>query len=354
MSDTKWKPNDAQRAVLEQLQVEAAKETSAAEFCREFMPFKGDRFSKLMAALDTDPARRSYFDEIKNPDGLMDELAESLDKIPALRLERERARAQHLHKLSVFRAVAVAVRECASKTNPERIIKYVAPTGGGKTTLRKFLMDEFRREFSPAFVESREAWRPATRDLRQRSKLVVLRDVFTALGIRQLDSFSRNDIAGIEDRIISHCIATRRLLFIDEGEFFSAYALNFIKLLLNKSRVIIVIACTPRAHAKWNTYYSDEADQISRRTHAVVFDAGDVVSVDRIDPADAKLFFPAHQFADSAKALEHIAAEASLFGHFSTVERIAEILKRSAQSDKADVDAAVTKALKQMAKQRSK
>ena len=100
----------------------------------------------------------------------------------------------------------------------------------------------------------------------------------------------------IEDKLIANLIATKRVLFFDEGEFFSTYVLNLLKTLLNKTQLIAVIACTPRAHAKWNMYYPDEADQIARRTHAVV-------QVSSISVEDADMFFPEGQFEERKPAV---------------------------------------------------
>ena len=362
MSDiTKCTPTPAQREVLLGLKAESEKfespatKPNVAEFIRDFSPpVSASVFSKIMNAVD-DTAAKSYFDEIKKPDALMADLAEWLEKIPRLRLEGETARKSSLHKLSKFRAVAVGVRECKTETGPERIVKYIAPTGGSKTSLRRWLMLEFKNELSPAFVESRNEWRPATRDLRHRAKLVVLQDIAAALGFRFTERVSRQDVAQIEDELIRFCTEKKRLLFIDEAEFFSAYALNLVKLLLNKSRLIIVIACTPRAHAKWNSYYPDEADQISRRTKTVVAISEDDLKGDALKNtiADASLFFPKNQFADEAGALTYIVGQAWMFGHYSTINRVARELEKHSGAEKDQVEKAVTTALKQMAKERA-
>ena len=357
----KWTPTPAQRAVLEALKAESERlepgqdKPNVAEFLRNFSPgYSASFFSKIMNALD-DTAPKSYFDEIKKPDALMVDLAEWLEKIPGLRLEKETASKGALHKLSKFRAVAVAVRECKNESSPERIVKAIFPTGGGKTTLRRWLMLEFKNELSPAYVESREAWRPATRDLRQRAKIVVLTDLARALDFRFTARLSRNDVAEIEDELIKFCTQTKRLLFIDEAEFFSAYALNLIKLLLNKSRLIVVIGCTPRAHARWNSYYPDEADQISRRTHAVISISADDLDGDALKNtiADAAMFFPKNQFTDADASLKYIVEQAWTFGHYSTIARVAKELEKHSGAEKAQVEKAVATALKQMAKERA-
>jgi len=134
------------------------------------------------------------------------------------------------------------------------------------------------------------------------------------------------------------------VLFFDEGEFFSTYVLNLLKTLLNKTQLIAVIACTPRAHAKWNTYYADEADQIARRTHSVV-------KVLQVPVADAEMFFPEDQFDNRAKALELIISAANYFGHYSLVARIAELLKKTKGAEKKEVERAIEDARVQMGRE---
>ncbi|HXI70280.1 MAG TPA: hypothetical protein VNN22_07980 [Verrucomicrobiae bacterium] len=348
----KWMPSDAQRAVLVGLQEESVKEASVTAFCKDYLTFTDGKFSKIMNVLD-DKAAKSYFDEIKDRDGLMADLEEALSKIPRLRMEKENIAQKGQHKLSKFRAVAVAVRECKNVTSPERINKYIAPTGGAKTSLRRYLAGEFRNEMTFHAVESRETWRPATRDQRQRSKITVLRDFCAAFGMRNVD-WSKG-IANVEDQIIAFNVSARRVMFIDEAEFFSAYVLNLIKLLTNKSRLIFVIACTPRAHAKWNSWYPDEADQISRRTNAVISVSADDLNADNLPATikDAEMFFPKGQFRDAKASLEYIVEQAWAFGHYSTIARVAKILEKSNDAERAEVEKAVAGALKQMAKERA-
>lgn len=49
---TVWQPNDEQRAVLEALQAECAKEKTTVDFARKFLPFGRSLFDQMMDALD--------------------------------------------------------------------------------------------------------------------------------------------------------------------------------------------------------------------------------------------------------------------------------------------------------------
>lgn len=339
---TKWKPTDAQRSVLEELNRRALASGNATQFCKDYAPFTASKFSKIMNALDA--SEKSYFDEIKNPDGLMDDLGDWLGRLDRMMLEKEQAGENPIHKLSTFRAVAVSVRECKNKTTPERITKYIAPTGASKTSLRMFLQKEFGNEIAFSHVECRESWKPTDRNNRTRARRTALMDICRACGVRIDDATRRQGVAAIEDKLFASLTTTRRVLFFDEGEFFSAYVLNLLKAALNKTRLIAVIACTPRAHVKWNSYYADEADQIARRTHAVV-------TVLTVPMEDAAMFFPEGQFGNTEKALGMITKQASYFGHYSLIARVAELLKKTKAADHKEVEKAIEDARVQMGRE---
>jgi hypothetical protein len=336
----KWTPNDQQREILEALQHESTRDGNATDFIKTFGIFSYPKFSRILNAIDP-KADRSYFDDIKDKAGLMNDLAEWLEKLPRLRLEHERANVMPLYKLSTFRAVAQSIRDCKDKATPERITKYISPTGGSKTMLRRFLTREFKSEIAFSHIECRESWKPMNRDDRKRANLAALKEICAGLGVRLGSEVPEGGINAIEDELVRFCAAVKRLLFLDEAEFFSKYTLNLLKTLLNETQLVIVIACTPRAHTKWNTYYPDEADQIARRTHATV-------QVSSLREEDVALFFPDDQFQDEAWALGYIATEASRFGHYSLVARVAEKLKCTNRAEQKEVEKAVNGGLVQM------
>jgi len=356
-TEKKWVPSEAQWELLERLSAEIAAEKSQGFFASEFTMFDAGKLSRILAAINPD-RDRSYFDELKTPEAreeLMGDVKRILDHLPAKRLELQK-KDLVIKEFSVFRAVYVAVKEARQEVTPERIIKYIAPTGGGKTWLRMYLQAKAKNDWHFNFVESRSTWRPTSRDNRERAKRVLLTDLCDAMQLRLGDERSSGCADQLENAILKHCLAAQRILFVDEAEFFSAYALNFFKYLLNRSRLVLVIACTPRAHGKWNQYYPDEADQIARRTRAVV-------QVSKISTGDVELMFPENQFADGnimgdskfpKSATEYLAEEASLFGHFSFLNRVGKILENCPGAGRKEIENAVDKALTQMHRQRTK
>ncbi len=260
-------------------------------------------------------------------------------------IARQRRAEIKLHPIKKFEAVASAIRRLRNRYNPERLIKVLGPTGAGKTTLRDFLVENLSDTLDVATVECRDTWRPATRDLRARCKLVVLLDIFSAFDLKPEVTPTLARIPELEDQLIEFLADKARVLFMDEAEFFSAYALNLVKLLLNQTRLIVVVACTPHAHAKWQQWYPDEANQIARRTDAVV-------TLGVVSPEDVGLFFGATALEPRETLLAKIAEEASRFGHLSFVARVVKLLGDANGVTEKQLETHMDKALRQMGKSR--
>jgi hypothetical protein len=326
---TKWTPNSAQRAIIETLATECAKESSQRQAITVLaLPFGESKLSKILNALDA-AAPKSYFDEIQDPESEMARLSVIVERIPMQRAMSERLNSQAVFEFSQFRAVRVAVDECKSKRTPERLIEYNAPTGGGKSMLCTYLM----QKCGAKVVESREAWK--------RSYFTVLQDLAGALGCRLV---GETRPAAMEDEIIKMQAVQTTVLAIDEAEFFGVQAINGLKLLLNKTRLIPVLCAIPEARDRWARYYPMENDQLARRTHAIV-------ELSQISPDDAGLFFPASTFKDREGALKYLSAEASRFGHYSLIRRVAMRLQGVDKNGIDDVKAALAAATREMRRQ---
>jgi hypothetical protein len=211
----------------------------------------------------------------------------------------------HIHRLTPLRAVLVAIKECKTKRGPERLIKYLAPTGGGKSVLAHHL----QREHNARVVEAREAWRT--------SYATFLLDIARAL---RLPLGGEHRPAALELKIRETLRPQPVILVIDEGEYFGARALNGLKWLLNQTRIIPVLCAIPAAHDKWDRWHALEAAQLRRRTNALI----ELAAIKREDAAH---FFPAGQFADPENALKYIVETASTFGHYSHLQRLADHLR---------------------------
>lgn len=331
MSDVKkWKPSAEQRKTLEALVEEQQKEESQQKFADRYLTFGKAQWNQIIAVLD-DARLDSYFDRISDPDAKMAELEETLVRIQLQRASETRADDSKLLPLSHFLAVKQAVKEAKRAKGPERLIKYLAPTGGGKSMLAQYLA----KDNNLRVVESREAWRG--------SYYSFLIDICRAIKLTLGNDEMRP--AAIEDKLIPALCQKENdmaiVIYIDEAEFFGREALNGLKLLLNKTRMVPVIGAIPEAHDRWNRYYPMEADQIARRTR-------EVIQLSVIDDDDCALFFPANQFAEPKKEIKWLAQTASKFGHYSLLKRVARKISGVERADESDVRKAVRSALTTM------
>jgi hypothetical protein len=331
----KWALSDSDRAILLRLKAEIEKEASAAEFARLYLPFGQSKLSKMLNAIEPDP-KDNYLQQVSAETwrAEMERIAGILEDLPRQRELQERLNSQVIIELSQFRAVRVAVEECRAKESPERLVKYLAPTGGGKTMLCNYLA----KTCGAKPVEARESWRAACATERRRSYSTALRDIASALSFRTNGETSP---ILLENLLIKGLSKQKTILAIDEAEFFGLQALNGLKLLLNRTGLVLVLCAIRAAHDRWNYWYPVEAEQLDRRTHAVI-------QLTTIAPADAAKFFPANQFAETEPAVRAISEAASHFGHYSLIRRVAAKLGRHERADVKEVKEAIRSALAQM------
>lgn len=322
----RWMPNDAQYKVLEKLKHLRDEHKSAVAFCQAYLPFGASKLSRILDALEP-TARQSYFDMIKNPEVLiasLERVVSNIESMPA----SARPKTNGVHRLKKVRAVIQAVRDCWEINKPRRLIKYLAPTGGGKSMLCDALVEEFHAKV----VEVTEDWR--------KKRSVILKAICIGVGCR---IENENDPAQIEEDLVRFANERKIVLVLDECESFGRIAINTVKLLLNKSKMIIVICSIRRAHDRWNMYYSHEADQLARRTKCIV-------ELRDLDPEDVAMFFQKGTFSDARTSLEIIALKGSLFGHFELVQSVADRLDGKSNVPIEEVTKAIRGAAIEMGK----
>ena len=170
------------------------------------------------------------------------------------------------------RAAALALRRCARHPQ-NRLVVYLAVTGGGKTTLTQKLGETYGGQL--VRVEATECWR--------HSYLSFLNAICEALGISgPIDSaFLRKSEA--EEAAREELTRRPRILAIDEAHYAGPAALNFFKLLLNTTMSRIILLAIPQLWRQMSAKASEEAAQLRRRTAAKIV-------VQEIRRADAQLF----------------------------------------------------------------
>lgn len=337
---TKWKPNDDQRGILLALLEECKKEETVVAFARKFLPFTRSKYDQIMDVFNDEPdaqgkVMESYFDRVSAAvrEKLFEELVLILEEIPLKRLQLSRVNEFKILPTTKILALEQGIREAKVKTGPERLIINLGPTGAGKTIGCNYLS----KKVNARFVEVRDIWRHSTRGN------VPLSDICKGVGMR---AWSRH-VARAQDQLVEFCGEQNIVIVFDEGEHFGAAALNLLKFLLNKTRLVPVIFTVPGEYDKWFSWWPNEAGQIARRTHAIIDSS-------ILDMRDVSLFYPDDQFAKRDEALELLAREGSRFGHFSLIQRVAEKLNGIQAAKISDVADAIAAANRQMRREPNK
>lgn len=229
-------------------------------------------------------------------------------------IRMERAQAAKLIGSAPFVRIPwqVAVKDALvlAKLKPaedcERLVVGLAETGAGKTRLGR----QIKIENDGIFVEASEPWRT--------SYFAALFDVGLALGISERDL--GNSAASAQREVIKKLKANRRVLIIDEGEYFGPAATNLVKLLLNQTATVIVIFAIPELYARWQKSAWVESAQTSRRSEAII-------EATPVFPEDVALLAKSHGIALEKGAAGVIAKAANEFGRLSMVIRVLKNLE---------------------------
>ena len=204
-----------------------------------------------------------------------------------------------------IKAAVAAVRGCFSE-DQNRLVVYLSPSGGGKTTLARKLSDTYPG--AAVTIEATESWR--------NSYFNSLEAVAEALGLKKV-----NQTRGLECSVIEHLRATTRVIVVDEAHYCGVEALNMLKMLLNKTGARIVVCAIPELWQRMEKSAYQEVLQLRRRTAAKII----VIEVSR---ADARAFLNARipDFSSigtaEKDAIALVVTAANRFGLFDTLQRI--------------------------------
>ena len=196
---------------------------------------------------------------------------------------------------------AVSQAKLKPVEDPDRAVFFLAPTGGGKTALAR----QLKVMHDGIFVEARESWRE--------SYYAALYDIGIAAGVSPDELGTSKHSA--EQALLRKLRANRRVLIVDEGEYFGARTINLFKLLLNQTGTVPVIMTIPVLFTRWQARSWAESEQLNRRAHAVIV-AGPVL------PDDVDLFFSGADLSAAKSVCGVVAKAANEFGSYDTVREI--------------------------------
>jgi hypothetical protein len=250
-------------------------------------------------------------------------------------LRIERAHASKLtgggafHSVPWQQSVVVAITEAKLKPadDCERMVAVLAPHGSGKTRLAR----ELKIMHDGILVEASEPWRG--------SYYAALCDIGVAAGLTEAEL--GKGVASAQRAVLRRLRANRRVLIIDEGEYFGPAATNLLKLILNQTPTVVVLLTLPILFERWEKTAWAEAPQLIRRCEAVV-------ESQLITPDDVLKFAAGRVTVTgtSPKAAWAVVAKAANdFARFSLVVRVVASLERDGGEATAEkIATAVTQA----------
>lgn len=269
----------------------------------------------------------SYAAENKEP--MLERFAAALSQLEdqAATAEMRGPRAT-IVELRHTRAAVKAVKRASGEAR-NRLVVYLAHTGGGKSTLARLLKSIYLD--SCAVVEATETWRD--------SYFAALLGTAAALGIGGRLASAR----AAESAVLENLALAPRIVVVDEAHHGGKAALNLLKLILNRCpETRIVVLAIPQLWDRMQQANAPEAAQLRSRTCAKIV-VPDVGAEDCGDFLAAKMPRYAGLNGDTKAAIAEACDAANRFGLFDTLQRICddEILTRAGALTLAEVKAAI-------------
>jgi hypothetical protein len=281
-----------------------------AECVRRYLPFHNSAWSKLQS--DSYTGATSV--KIAQCRQAIADMEASLANMQRVRSVRR------FHWLRTFEAVVDAITIARDTDNENRLVIYLAPTGGGKSELCR----QLAAKHSASVCEAKESWKD--------SYFASCADVCAAIGAKGQILNKR----AAEQRMIASMIGRAVLLAIDEGATsFSVHTANMVKLVLNQTRAVVVMCGTPELVDRMLA--TSEGMQLMRRSLAVI-------RSEKITPKDARVFLP-YKWADEASALSAAATAANQFGMYDLLTRVNDALAQDYNPGDVVQTAELTKAI---------
>lgn len=217
------------------------------------------------------------------------------------------------HSIPWQQAVIEAVTAAKLKPadDPERAVAALGVQGAGKTRLAR----ELKVMHDGILVEASEPWRT--------SYYAALCDIGVAAGLSEAEL--GKGVATAQRAVLKRLRANRRVLIIDEGEYFGPSTTNLIKLILNQTATVVVLLTLPVLFERWEKAAWAEAPQVLRRCEAVV-------EAQLVAPDDVAKFAAGAGVSivggEAKAAWGELAKAANEFGRLSLVKRVLDTLRR--------------------------
>lgn len=231
-------------------------------------------------------------------------------------------------KFAEYEAISSAIDAAKLKTatrSEERLIVFRARTRGGKTWLADQLTDEEKINWR---IEATPSWRRSYRAL-----LVSLSEMFDIAMPRKADAPT------LEANLINHIKTLSGVVLFEEVQALCHDSQEFIKLILNKSTLVVCIFVTNEAHEDMLAHGGNHLAQLLARAETTI-------TASKITAAHVREFNPdLWQKAGDEKQLELVADSANRLGALSAVRRITANVAALARRSEIITDAMIQTAI---------
>jgi len=283
---------------------------SDADFAKRYLSFSGTTFSRIKS-------------ETEVYAGSLDNIAEKVTQAEEDVAERLADLKRSVTTESVFQPTKLA---CATHTairraranKDRRVVVVLARTGEGKSTIGEALAAR-----GAIYIEGRQSWK--------KSYKAFCADVARAAGRPlKVKAYTEHDA---EERMLQALRSRDAILYIDEANTLGPESANAIKLIVNATGTVVVIAAVPGAWDKLCDGAVDEVEQLLNRCQPVLRSKGQTVE-------DAKLFLASSGLneADISRCAKMAADAANEFGGVKTIVSLVADLKLQDQPSVEDVE----------------
>lgn len=298
---------DALKSAISKAEV---RELSDADFAARYLPFSSTTLSRIYNS------EQPYMGNLNN---MLDRLSvaeeDIYERIASARIAADSERA--FVPTTVARATQSSVKR-ARDSKDRRIVVLLAPTGAGKSTIGKTLAAR-----GAVYIEGRQSWR--------KSYKAFCADLARAAG-RPLKTRDYNE-HGAEERMLEALRSRDNTLYIDEANTLSRECVNALKLIVNATGTVIVIAAIPAMWDKLSAYAEDEVAQLVNRCQPILRYRG-------MTADDARPFLEGCGLSDDdlGKCLPMIVEAANEFGAYKAVVSWADDLRDDEKPTAAGVE----------------
>ena len=300
-------------ARLQQTVSEAEGKTlSDSDFAKRYMPFSTSTFSRIKSG-----------DEAKAKGLNLDHISEQIQQAEDDVAERLTAIMMAADADSVFVPTKLACATQASikrarDSKGRRVVVLLARTGAGKSAVGEALSAK-----GAIYIEGRQSWK--------KSYKAFCADVARAAGRPlKVKRYTEHDA---EERMLQALRSRDAVLYLDEANTLGPESVNAIKLIVNMTGTVVVIAAIPKMWDKLYEGAEEEVAQLVNRCQPILRDKG--LSEEDVRPFLMRSGLSA---ADIDQCVGQVVEASNEFGLLKTVVALVDEMKKKDGPTAADVE----------------